>query len=188
MKRTFLAVKVSDFTKNLIDAIYEDLPELDKKLKKANLANPHITIKFIGDTKEKDIEGISKDMENEFDDFSRFGYEIDSTGVFPHPGHPKVFWLGVGKGQNKLKEMHKKVENVTDNFNISRDRREFKSHLTIGRKRRNARISDIDEFLDYDYKPIYNKVDELIFFESILKSSGAIHKPLTKIKLRDQNG
>ena len=184
MKRTFLAVQVSDFTRNLISAIYQDLPELDKKLKKANVDNPHITIKFLGDTDEESIESISKDLEKEFEDFPAFGFEIASTGVFPSPSCPKVFWLGVEKGEDKLREMHKKVENVTNNYNISKDRRKFKPHLTIGRKRRRSAISDLNDFLDYDYKPIFNPADELIFFESILKSSGAVHKPLTKIKLR----
>lgn len=185
MKRTFLAVQVSDFTRNLITAIYEDLPELDKKLKKANVGNPHITIKFLGDTDEEGIEGISKDLEEEFQDFPAFGFEIASTGVFPSPSRPKVFWLGVGKGEDKLREMHKKVENVTNNYNISKDRRKFKPHLTIGRKRRRNNISGLNDFLNYDYKPVFNQTNELIFFESILKSSGAVHKPITKIKLRE---
>ena len=185
MKRTFLAIKVSDFTKNLISAIYEDIPEFDKKLKKANVGNPHITIKFIGDTSEEDIQGISEDLEAEFKDFAKFGYEIADTGVFPKPSRPTVFWLGVGRGTDKLKEMHKKVEKVTNNYNITPDKRKFKPHLTIGRKRRKTNLNSVDEFLDYDYKPIYNETDELIFFESILKSSGAVHKPLTNIKLKE---
>jgi len=185
MKRTFLAVKVSDFTNNLIKAIYEDLPELDKKLKKANVDNPHITIKFIGDTNEENIQGISEDLQAEFRNFGKFGMEVDSTGVFPHASRPTVFWLGVGKGSEKLAEMHKKVEKVTNNYNINPDKRDFKPHLTIGRKRRNASINQVDEFLNYDYKPVYNEVDELVFFESILKSSGAVHEPLTKIKLEE---
>lgn len=183
MKRTFLAIKVSDFTKNLITAVYEDLPELDKKLKKANVSNPHITIKFLGNIKEDDIEAIGAGLKKEFRDFKKFGYEVDSTGVFPTPSRPTVFWLGIGKGSEKLKQMHKKVEKVTNNYNIEPDKREFKPHLTIGRKRKRTRISDVDKFLNYDFKPVYNQADELIFFESILKSSGAIHKPLTKIKL-----
>ncbi|MCF7885945.1 MAG: RNA 2',3'-cyclic phosphodiesterase [Candidatus Marinimicrobia bacterium] len=183
MKRTFLAIKISDFTKNLITAIYEDLPELDKKLKRANIDNPHITIKFLGDIKEDNIQPIGDDLKQELENFSKFGFEIASTGVFPKPSRPTVFWLGVGKGAKKLEQLHKKVEKVTNNYNISQDKRSFTPHLTIGRKRKGARITDIDQFLDYDFKPVYNQVDELIFFESILKSSGAIHKPLTKIKL-----
>ena len=166
MKRTFLAIKVSDHARELIAEIYNDLPELQNKVKIANPENPHITVKFLGDTEENKIQDITQDLEQTLDDIPKFGFEMANTGVFPDRSRPSVLWLGIDKGEERLKELHDKVEDVTEKYGISRENREFIPHLTIGRTKKRKKIKNIDEFLSYSFKPIFNKAEELIFFES----------------------
>jgi len=184
MKRTFLAITTSDNTSRLISSIFEDLPELEEKVKPANPNNPHITVKFLGDTEEDNIIPLIRDLKQKFSDFNKFGFEIDGTGVFPAPSNPRVFWLGVGKGKQNLKKMHKNIEEVTQKYDVKPDKHDFTPHITIGRKKKNNQLKNLNDFLDYSFKPEFNQAEEIVFFESILKHSGAEHKIIDRIKLR----
>lgn len=185
MKRTFIAVKVSEETKQLMPGIVAKFPELRQKIKIANPDNPHITLKFLGDTKESDIPKIHDVLVDVLQDFEGFSFETLATGCFPNKHKPKVLWLGINKGLKKLQALHNLVENTLHPLGYEVDNRDFVPHLTLGRVKRDVKIIDaLEEFLDYRYNPIDNAVEEVVWFDSLLTPHGAVHSPLRKYKLK----
>jgi len=68
---------------------------------------------------------------------------------------------------------------------VKKEDREFRSHITLGRiKDIRKSLPDIDRFIKYSFDPIVNHVDQIILYESILTSQGALHKPLHKFLLK----
>ncbi len=181
MKRTFFAVKIKNF--NLLPLITQNIDGIRRTVKLANPENPHITLKFLGDTQENDIPKIDTLLRQKLADIRSFSFMLEGTGCFPRPSHPRVLWLGISKGLKNLQKTHKLIENVTTKFHYKPDKRYFKPHLTYGRVKRYKKTV-IHDFLDYSYDPVKNYVDTIIWYESNLTPKGAIHNQLRKYKLK----
>lgn len=82
MKRTFFALKVSEDTKNVLNRITQDFPEFQKKVKIANPENPHITIKFLGNTENKLIEEIDAELKTPFQQLIGSNLFVQIQGAF----------------------------------------------------------------------------------------------------------
>lgn len=184
MKRTFFAVKVSAETGQLIREIFDKLPETRQNFRPANLENPHITLKFIGDTRPEDLEKIDEKLRSEIGEMPAFSFTLDHCGCFPGAKRPRVLWLGVNKGLKKLQSLHKLIDNNLAKVNYEKDTREFLPHLTVGRVKGGGKIVAVDKFLNYRFESMENFMTEVIWFESLLTPRGAIHKPLRKYKLK----
>ena len=185
MKRTFFAIKVCDEAKVLLKNILLNFPELRQKIKIANPDNPHITLKFLADTKVCDIENIDEKIQTKLENLKRFSFQYESTGVFPNSSRARVFFIRINKGLKNLQLLHNLIEQNIYVIVYGKDYKDFIPHLTLGR-RKSKRINKIEvmNFLNYKFKPVINYVDEIIWFESILQSGGAIHKPIKKYKLK----
>jgi len=185
MKRTFFAIKVSSETEALLRGITTRFPEFHNKIKIANLNNPHITLKFLGDTDEKLIDKIDGVLQESFTEVESFSYSCVGTGCFPKPTHSSVLWIGIKEGLKYIQKIHTLLEHHLENSGIEKDKRNFSPHLTYGRVNRYVnKLDSIDKFLKYEFEPTENFVNEIVWFESKLTSMGAIHKPLRIYKLK----
>ncbi|MFP4548347.1 MAG: RNA 2',3'-cyclic phosphodiesterase [Fidelibacterota bacterium] len=189
MKRTFFAVKASNQTQKILENISEEFSEFDKKVKPANPGNPHITLKFLGDTREEDIDSIDQEIRFAISRIPAFSFVCEGTGCFPRPSRPSVLWLGITEGLNYLKTLHNLLELKLEKFGYTPDNSEFIPHLTYGRVRKQyKKLNSINRFLNYDYGQAFNPVETVIWFESILTSKGAQHKPLRQYQLNKISG
>jgi len=189
MKRTFFAVKASNQTQQILDEISREFPEFDKKIKSANPGNPHITLKFLGDTREEDIDRMDQEIRSAISKVPAFTFICEGTGCFPRPSRPSVLWLGITDGLNYLKTLYNLLELKVEKFGYITDQRVFKPHLTFGRvRKRYKKLASINRFLDYDYEQTINRIVKVIWFESILTPKGALHKPLRQYQLNKISG
>ncbi len=185
MKRTFFAVKISEKTKKVLLEINSNFPEFKEKFKIQDVDNSHLTIKFLGETQERDINKIDKIIRLKICDFEKFTFECEKTGCFPNPKNVKVLWLGINKGLIKLQSLHNLVKNCIRGIECNSNERKFIPHITFGRiKRSYIEIESLGDFLNFKYNPIKNEVDELIWFESIFTPIGVTYKVLRKYKLK----
>lgn len=185
MKRTFFAVQVSYETSRLLKQISAQFPEFSQAIKLANPENPHITLKFLGETRTGDIDEIDLLLKKAFSETEAFSFLCEGTGCFPNPRRPAVLWLGITEGLKNLQFIHNLLESNLEKFDYARDNRKFKPHLTYGRVKKHIKtIKSLQNFLNLEYKPIVNKVNEIIWFESLLTPQGAVHKPIGKYKLK----
>ncbi len=184
MKRTFFAVKISDESRQLMQQIKKDIPELRENIRIANPKNAHITLKFLGNIAEELIPEIEGTLTLALRNFHSFAYACQGTGVFPRPSRPSVLWLGINDKTRSLQNLYEIINERLVLLGIPEDRRRFKPHLTFGRvKNKRQPVKGLDKFLSYDYQPVINEVTALIFYESQLHPQGAIHTPLKNFKL-----
>lgn len=185
MKRTFWAIKVSPTVEDLIKQIYQDIPELGYGIKLVPPENVHITLKFLGDTEESKINAIVETVKGKVDKFSSFKIVVGGVGCFPNAKRPRVIYLGIKDGLEKLREISNIIEKSMEIFGYEREKREFTPHLTIGRVKDDKKaLNGVEDFLRYQYEPITFQANQITFYESILKPEGAIYKPLSIINLK----
>jgi len=144
-------------------------------------AGMHITLKFIGDIEESQVEEIEDKIKIVAKDFSPFDVTIKGTGAFPYLERPKVFWLGIEEPTHSLEKMHDQVQMELAKIGYPREERSFSPHLTMGRvKFSDKTIPKIASALER--KPIEEcsfTANEIVLMKSDLESTGAIYTPIS---------
>jgi 2'-5' RNA ligase len=104
---------------------------------------------------------------------------LQKLGCFPNPRNPRVLWIGVALGSEKLIEIANELEEQLARFGFKKEKR-FHAHLTIGRIKKFCKIDDI---LAKNIDTEIFSADSIIFFKSTLKPEGPIYEELDKFSL-----
>lgn len=184
-KRTFIAVQIADSIHEKMREIRQNLPELSNYAKLVNPEIAHITLKFLGETTDQQIQQISDALDESLTGGGAFEFSCCGTGVFPNKRRPSVLWLGVEDSQNKLAGLNAAAENVVSMFGFAPESRKFSPHITLGRvKKKHLRFyPQLAEFLNYPEFKLNNPVQQVIFYESRLNITGPVYSVLKTIKL-----
>jgi len=170
-----------------LNSIAGDIPDLKGSVRIVPPQNCHITLKFLGDTSDDQIEAMIPEIAKQVVQYEPFSFTIAGTGVFPNRRRPRVLWLGITDGYELLRKISSEIDQITSEFGFAPEDRQFRAHVTFGRvKRHGSSVAGLDSFLAYDYVPLRNDVDSVIFQESILTPSGAIYKPLYTFNINHQ--
>lgn len=182
--RIFFGINVSHTLKNAISMLSSTIEGEYKDIKWVTGTNLHLTLFFIGNLHEDKIETMKNEIKNIFLSES-FEMTIEGTGVFPNPSNPKVFWLGINKGKEKLELIHGKLEEKIVHFKENQYKEKFVPHITIGRINTEGRRSkrNIGNFLNALYEPIKIDVNSVQLYESKLYPEGPIYTMLDEFIL-----
>lgn len=182
--RCFIALDISDHIRRDFEVIIDRLKKHDADVKWVPVNNIHLTLKFLGNTKEKVLPEIRDHLFNVVLSYNPFYIRIYTTGVFPNKKHPRVIWIGVGDS-DILKNLHNDIENAMVLFGFKKEHKAFNPHLTIGRVRSQKGIMylvrDLDMFKDKEFGNIHVKKIKLM--KSELKPQGAIYSCLYEIPI-----
>lgn len=183
-KRTFIAFDI--IPNDLLSVNFEFVKHSlsDESIKWVDNKTFHVTLMFIGDTQIFQIEKINSVLQNICSKLSSFKVNISEFGVFPNKHNPRVLWFGLNYPQ-VLTDLKKNIANSLENLGFINDQKEFKPHLTLGRVRflqnKNKVEALIENFKNTEFQSV--EISKIIFYESILKPSGSIYKPLTIFNL-----
>jgi len=185
MRRTFIAIEIpaSVKLKELLELLRVDFRE--EKIRWVNPEILHITLSFLGDTSEQQVNYISEQLEKICSGYSSMELHLKEVGVFPNLRKPKVFWVGIER--NKLLEnLQEEIKVMLHDYGMNRDEKSFNPHLTIARIKW---IDDIDKLKywlqKYKGETIQKtKIGEIIYYESRLTSNGPIYNPVKKFPLK----
>ena len=184
MKRTFIAIKIP-LTEN-VSEVYQNIKIglKEEKVKWVEKWNLHITILFLGDTNENDIEKICEGLSLNLKEFCSFSLKLKEAGAFRDVYKPKAIWIGT-KESKQLKELYELIVNSLFSIGFEVQRREFKPHITIGRtkfiKNKNNLKNLVEIFKEKEIDQI--KISEVYYYESILTSKGPLYKVIRKFNL-----
>lgn len=186
MIRTFIAVELPLDLKNVIADFQRSIKTENFPVKWVKPENLHLTLKFIGDIDQQTADLMKQKMEEMPPVHNAFETVVSGTGVFPNIKKPRVFWSGITHGAEELAELAKKVDNFTAGFNIEKEKRSFKPHLTLGRMKNPKFIRGLENFISPDilYAGTF-VVDKLILMKSDLKPTGAEYTPLARHMLAE---
>ena len=177
--RCFISIDIPEEIKDSIREIQNQLPEFFGK--KTEFENLHLTLKFLGEVDENQIEEVKRRLREI--NFNEFKTEINELGVFDNRRSKKysrkiIVWLHL----TKCEELQKQVDEALKDL-LSEEVR-FMSHLTI------ARVKDVKEknnFLD-DLKKVklqrmmFN-VDAFRLKKSVLTADGPVYETLEEYVL-----
>jgi len=141
--------------------------------------NLHLTLKFLGDISEEEIVKI-KDKLSEIK-FSKFEMHTDGTGFFPSEEYIRVLWVKLVS--DKVKYLKDIVEEKLFEIGISKEEREFTTHLTVARIKN---VKDKEKFLEkiktIGVRKMKFDVEKISLIKSELTPTGPVYKVIEEFE------
>lgn len=179
--RAFLAFDIPDGVRVKLAAMINDFSEKERGVKWVNPENMHVTMKFFGEIEEDLLLGdISSAIVSAVKGFGASQLLCKGIGVFPNWKYPRVFWAGFTGDIEKVIGLQKQIEDALSPFDIQKDKRGFRLHLTLGRAKGTLRKSPLTTLVEKLGPVVFGTVavERLIMYKSELRKSGAIYTEL----------
>jgi 2'-5' RNA ligase len=142
--------------------------------------NLHLTLRFLGEIDD----GRVGDLAGRFAAplaASAFDVEVGGVGVFPPAGPPRVVWLGVLLGAERLAALAAEVDERFLLWGFGRADRPFRAHLTIGRCKELLDRGARDRILGVDVGALgSSRISEVVLYESRLAPGGPTYVALAR--------
>jgi 2'-5' RNA ligase len=182
--RTFIAVDLDDPVIEKICNVIEILNSRITEIRWLGKENLHLTLKFLGNIAESQVEPIAAALRHTLGLFSPCTISAKRLGVFPDFRRPKILWVGLTG--DHLVQLAAMIESALVPFGFIPEKRAFTPHLTIGRWREGSRPpknlrQEIDSWNDFEFGAC--AVRQIVLFQSVLKPEGASYSQLKTIQL-----
>ena len=187
--RVFIAIDIDKTTRKALSSLQQQLQQ-QSDIKKSdarwvNVENIHLTLKFLGEVKDKQITEICAITEKVTKNHKSFELDIKSVGFFGGKS-AKVLWVDTGDGQENLLQLQQELERELAIIGWPAETRKFSGHLTLCRiKNANAgcKLAKISENFK-DLKAGTISVDSVSVYQSQLMQTGPIYTVIGKYILK----
>jgi 2'-5' RNA ligase len=183
--RTFVAVEFPEKIISWIGSIQENLRSYGLGIRWVPPGNIHLTLKFLGDIKESDVESVGRAMFASTRRFAPLSITAKGIGAFPSFKRPRVIWIGVCGPIHDLIALQRTLDDNLNAIGFPKEKRPFKGHLTLGRVKDRIDpkilLNAVQAFSGFESEPFV--IDKLVLFKSDLKPSGAVYSKLMEADL-----
>jgi len=186
--RAFIAIELPINIKNTISKIQDKLKNNLAPLSWVKPQNLHLTLKFLGGISPEQCGAIDRIITEIAQTTASFKIKLDDLGVFPNLHNPRILWIGTNQDLY-VQQLAALLETKTSEMSISKETRNFSTHITIARIK--SRIVPAD--LEKEFKKIKNDIiftdlefttQGLTLFESILDPQGPTYAVLKEANFR----
>jgi 2'-5' RNA ligase len=157
-------------------------------VKWVNPASVHLTLKFLGNVRSKQLDSIKRELDDIAKDSKAFSIVTSETGCFPDLKRPRVFWLGLDGDIEELLKLQAKIDEALSRIGFPRENRPFTAHLTLARIKEEGSTADRLEFSqlvkDARFERTFSmKVENVYLMRSQLAAAGAVYTRLAEFPL-----
>lgn len=146
--------------------------------------NLHLTLRFLGDIKENDLEELFDLLGDRVADLEPFALEVKGVGAFPNWRTPRVVWAGCGEGSEEATFLAQRVEETSIDLGYERERRPFRPHFTLGRVKQPADAWGLEDVATETERAYgFVDVDEVVVYMSSLRRTGPVYSPMARLEL-----
>src|SRR5580700_4808064 len=128
--RLFVALDIDDNIRSRIARFLDGVREFAPDARWVRPESLHVTLKFIGEKSEDDVEKINRALATIAAD--TFELNFRGYGFFPGARSPRVFWVG-SEGGSKLTSLAASVDETLVQLDIPKEEHAFDAHLTLAR-------------------------------------------------------
>lgn len=185
--RSFIAIELPRQVVETIRKLQDDLRKYRLNIRWVRPENIHLTLKFLGNISEQDVEPITSVLKTIAGTMAPFRLREQGLGVFPGIARPRVVWVGVSGDVEPLKQCQIRIEEGLEQLGFPREGRPFRAHLTLGRVKGKVDKRILLEAIEQlgTVQSDSFTADSLILFRSDLRREGAVYTKLGIGELRD---
>ena len=180
--RGFIAIDVNA-TPNVLKFL-KDITNSNADVKLVEPQNIHITLKFLGEVEEVNIDDIEQIIKDSVKEIEPFTIKLSGTGVFPNQNYIRVIWIGI-KDAEIIETISRSIDERLSQLGFKREKRGFSAHLTIGRvktaKNKQLLLKVIERYKDFEFST--QEVNSIKLKKSDLTPKGPIYTTLREVKL-----
>lgn len=185
--RCFIAIDIDEDIRGAIG-------DLQRKLQRqSGIAQPevkwarpdliHLTLKFLGEVKDRDIVEVCQIVKEAAWQQGPFSIDVKNLGTFGAP--PRVIWVGIDENK-ELQSLHKGLDNRFAEAGFKAERRQFSAHLTLCRIK-NASAGRklggiVAEYSDLALGSM--AINSVCVYRSDLTKTGPVYTLISKSELR----
>lgn len=159
--RLFIAINFEESVKDAVQYIMKDIKKYSKQGKFVNNEHMHLTLEFLGEIPPEKVSMIQETMNQLTEE--RFILELSKIGYFKRR-EGNIYWLGFNENPSLFK-IQNKLHDLLLEKGFELEEREYKPHLTIGRKVLMNKDFNPDLYLD-SLKEIKIPVDKIDLMKS----------------------
>lgn len=181
--RTFIALEIPKEALNKLLSIRDEKLRGIKNIGWEPTNKLHLTLKFLGNTQSESLDKYVSAIDEIVRKYGK-SYELvfEQFGVFKKGNEPKILWASLKKDEN-LFNFVKEIELKFSEFGFEKERREYKSHITLLRFRGYEESEKILSLIKVNLPEIKFISNTVNFYESILLPSGSVYKILKSFYL-----
>jgi len=187
--RCFLAIELSENLKRSLESLRSrvDLPQFDVRWVEPR--NLHLTLRFLGEIPEEDIETVSEAAQKTAEATESFSLLIQGLGAFPTLGSPRVVWAGVEPAEPVVR-LERKLSRELDRLNWPPPDKPFRPHLTIGRVKSSRGKGELRRLLERTQREKIGeiRVTDIGLIRSQLRPAGPLYTNLKRFTFARQAG
>jgi 2'-5' RNA ligase len=182
MLRTFIAANILR-TRELA-SLLDRLQGLGDQFRPVAADHFHVTLKFLGDTAESQIDPISTVMKRVVESRPAFHLTLSGLGAFPNARRPSVVWIGFEPAE-PLCQIAGDLEQGLSDLGVQPEDRPFTPHLTLLRIKTRppeALFRLLAEESETEFGLV--KISRVHLFQSELTRAGAKYTQLATAVMR----
>lgn len=172
MTRLFIALIIPDDIKKFIFELRNKAFPRADKFKWEAADKIHITLKFLGDTREELIDPISLELEKLLNGYGAMTCNLTRFGFFYNRKEARILWMGINI-DNKIFDLVEKINILMKEFSFPVDKRKFNPHLTLKRLKGNEGAEFIRSFEKFEVPAVSFKTERIGLFKSELHPTGS---------------
>ncbi|MCK5127864.1 MAG: RNA 2',3'-cyclic phosphodiesterase [candidate division Zixibacteria bacterium] len=183
MLRLFIALHFPDKIKDAIGRLISGAQGYANGIKWIEAKNLHLTLKFLGDTQEKQVPAIIGGIQIALANAKAFEVTVEGCGGFPSLRNPRVIWTGISDG-DQISQLAQSINHELSGIGIEKDKKKFSPHITLGRVKKPGDMSGLMSYLDnlnFTLEPVI--LNRIALVKSTLTSRGPIYENVENFKL-----
>jgi 2'-5' RNA ligase len=178
--RSFVAVDIGDAERKAVAELQRGLKHRAEGVRWVRPDRMHLTLAFLGEVSEDFIESARPKLAEAVQGVPAFDARLGGVGAFSSPRKARVVWVGMSEGRDELCSLQKRVVAGLKQVGFQPEQRPFSPHLTLGRLRVPA---DVSQICGQECRGRGFRVDRVILFQSVLKPEGPEYFRLAEFEL-----
>ncbi len=187
--RIFVGIDLKPTLKSKIIKLQSKIKTSSVKGNWKNEDDFHLTLKFLGDISEDQLNGLFDTLEKIRGHFKPFSIQLKGLDVFgsavPSPVTGlipvRVLWHGLDGDLEALNDLYSTIESALCDYGFAKDYRPYAPHVTLGQ---DIKLSGTLETLKDAFEPFDEKidVDAITVFNSEVVGGKRVYTPLRSYK------
>ena len=186
--RCFIAIDIGEEIRAALKDLQQDMAA-DADVRKSDVKwvrpeSMHLTLKFLGEIRDKEIVDVCNIVKAVADRHSPFDFAVREVGYFG--GHSaRVLWVGAGLDCPELLQLQQDLEEDLASAGWPKEGRKFSGHLTLCRVRNSKAGVELakltEQYKDFDLGTV--RCDAVSVYQSQLRPEGPLYTSLGNYRL-----
>ena len=186
--RAFIAVELDEAFRRALGGVQAQVrAAVDLPVRWVEPEKAHLTLKFLGDIDEGQVEAIVSAMADIASQAQPMTVALGDVGGFPTLARPRVLWVGLRGDVGPLTDLQQALERRLESLGFTAEGRPFAPHLTLGRVRGGDRSRHLEEAAglaaDAPTAEAVQRVDRISLMQSTLRAQGPEYRSLRSVIL-----